>query len=109
MEKQGYNIDSSSMYYIIYSLVPHKYKYVLKYDKSQGTSDEMNVVLLLDEVMIKIAKRFESHRNVLDAKYFTVNKHMYLPPTLVVNISNYIITDEQQDENCPVYKELKAM
>jgi hypothetical protein len=72
-------------------------------------TSELNCVLLLDEIMIEKAMRFESHRNVLDAKYFTVNKHIYLPPTTVVNLSNYMITDEEQDKDCSIYKELQAM
>lgn len=65
--------------------------------------------MLLDDVMIEKAMRFESHRNVLDAKYFTVNKHIYLPPTTVVNLSNYMISDSPQNEDCEIFKELQYM
>jgi len=66
----------------------------------------MNVIMLLDDVLINYAKRFESHRNILDAKYFSVSKNLYLSPSNLVNLSNYMIHSEPEDENCPIYKKL---
>lgn len=80
-----------------------------KGSNSDVDGDELNSVLLLDKTMDDLGKRMEAHKNILDTDYFKVNKNLYFPPTLLVNLSNYMVTKSEQDEQCDVFKELESM
>ena len=53
------------------------------------------------------AKNLSPHHNIVDVGYYKINKNLYLSPTTVLNISNYIMSDdEEEDPECPIYQEL---
>jgi len=69
--------------------------------------DEENILVLNDNYMADLAiKSFASHRNIINLNSADVNKILYLPPTLVATVSNYLKDTEEEDPNCPVYQQL---
>ena len=59
--------------------------------------------------MAEKAKNFAPHKNVPDLDYYKISGNIYLPPTLVASLSNYMVRQEEQDENCPIYNKLLNM
>ena len=66
----------------------------------------MNGILLTDEDMTEIAKNFSPHHNIVDLDYYKINGNLFLPPTTVASLTNYLKDREEEDPNCPIYKKL---
>lgn len=68
----------------------------------------MNGILLTDKDMTEIAKNFSPHHNIVDLDYYKINSNLFLPPTVVAGLTNYLKDEEEQDPNCPIYKKLTS-
>ena len=66
----------------------------------------MNGIILLDNEMTEIAKNFECHYNIIDLDLTKINKNLYIPPTTVATITNYLHHNESENKNCSIYKKL---
>ena len=69
-------------------------------------TDEVNVMVLLDEKMIEHAKVFGSEYSVPALDNFKVSGNLNLPKTSAITLSNYLHTEEPEDPNCPIYQRL---
>ena len=80
--------------------------YILKAPNGDLDGDEMNGILLTDKDMTEIAKNFAPHHNIVALDYYKINGNLFLPPTTVAALANYLKDEEPQDSNCPVFKKL---
>lgn len=71
-----------------------------------NVTDEENVGLALDLDMEKMMDNFSPEYNIIDLDYNKVNKNLYLPPTTVATVASYMVKEEEQDDECPIYKKL---
>jgi len=81
---------------------------VVKAQNGDFDGDEENLGFALDVKMENMMKNFSPHYNIVDLDLFKINKNLYLPPTTMVTLSNYVVStvNTKDNKSCPVYSKL---
>ena len=67
----------------------------------------MNGTLLLDNWIAEKAGNFAPHYHIIDVAFDKlINKNLFLPPTIVGTIANYLKEQEEQDNDDKVLDKL---
>jgi len=69
----------------------------------------MNLTLLLDEKMSNMANTLQPHYNIVDLDYFKINGNLYLPSTIIPNITNYLLSPNDSVDDSDVIRKLLEM
>jgi len=69
----------------------------------------MNLTLLLDEKMSNMANTLQPHYNIVDLDYFKINGNLYLPSTIIPNITNYLLSPNDSEDDSDVIRKLLEM
>jgi len=59
--------------------------------------------------MAEMAKNFSPHHNVPALDVYKVSGNLNLMKTSAVTLSNFLSTQEESDDNCPIGKKLESM
>jgi len=82
----------------------HMSKLVVTAFNADFDGDQMNVTIILDNYLAKLAEHFAPHYNAptIGAVY-EIGGNVNLPKTQAIILSNYLFKEEEEDEKCAIY------
>jgi len=70
---------------------------------------ELNFALLLSNRLVELAEVFAPHNNLPALDIYKISGNLNLPKTSSLTLMNYLSKVEEDDPDCPVYKQILEM